>query len=134
MLSPLLLPPLKEGMAQYTWLALLNDPNQDIWSYYELLWINPIVFDDFLVSILQVPLVDKSLIMNVYKGYNLLIFHPVLQKTCHYSLEGEYLALSSDGDYATLLLEHDILIFVFTRGQMCQFDSYITWKSFLVSL
>ena len=38
-------------------------------------------FDDHLVVILQLPIVDKSLIMNIYKVYNLPILHPVLQKT-----------------------------------------------------
>ena len=32
-------------MAQHSCLALPHDPNQDIWSYYKLLLINPIVFD-----------------------------------------------------------------------------------------
>ena len=40
--------------------------------------------------------------MNVYKVYNLLILHPVLQKTLQYSVEGKYLLFSSDGGYATL--------------------------------
>ena len=73
-------------MAQHTELALPNDPNKYISSYYELLQVNPIVFDDHLVVILQVPLIDK-----VYKVYN----SPV-------TLD-EYLALSSDGDHATLI-------------------------------
>ena len=47
-------------------MALPNDPNQDMWSYYELLNIKLVVFDDHLVVIWQVPLVDKSFIMNVY--------------------------------------------------------------------
>ena len=39
------------------------------------------VFDYHLVVILQAYLVDKSFIMNEYKVYNLLVLHPVLQKT-----------------------------------------------------
>ena len=65
-------------MAKYIQLALSNDPNQDTWSYYEPILINPLVFDDPLVVILQV---DKSLIMNVYKVDDLPMLHPVFQKT-----------------------------------------------------
>ena len=36
-----------------------------------------IVFDGHLVIILQVPLVDKLPIMNLYKVYNCPILHPV---------------------------------------------------------
>ena len=58
--------------------------------------------------ILQIQLVDKSLIMNVYKAYNLSILHIVPQKAFYYSLEGEYLALSSDSHYVTIPSECDI--------------------------
>ena len=53
--SPLLLSPsalrkslenIKRGMTQHPQLALSKDPNIDISSYYELLQINPVVFDD----------------------------------------------------------------------------------------
>ena len=40
-------------MAQHSWLTLPNDPNQDIWNYYKLLWIIPIIFYDHLVIFLQ---------------------------------------------------------------------------------
>ena len=53
--------------------------------------------------------------MDEYKGYNLPILHPVLQKVFQYSLEGEYLALSYDGDYAMIALEHDILTYVLLK-------------------
>ena len=42
-------------------LALPNDPERDIRYYCKLLWISPILFEDHLVAILQVSLVDKSL-------------------------------------------------------------------------
>ena len=56
----------EKGIAQHPQLALPNGPNEDIWCYNGLFQINPIVFDYHLVMMLQVPLVDKSLIMNVY--------------------------------------------------------------------
>ena len=74
-------------------------PSEDIWSYYELLWINLIVFDYHLAVILQEHLVDKSLIRNMYKVYNFPILHPVLQKTFWYSVEVEYLPLTSNSNY-----------------------------------
>ena len=49
----------------FGWLNQMN-PNQDISSYYELHQLNQIIFYDHLVIILQVPMVNKSLIMNVY--------------------------------------------------------------------
>ena len=55
-----------------------------LWSYYDLLQINPIVFDAHLVVILQTPLINKSLIMNVHEVYNLPILDPTVQT--HFSL------------------------------------------------
>ena len=45
-----------------------------------------------------------------------------MHKTFQYSVEGEYLALLSDGDYATLPSEKDMLICAITREYICQFD------------
>ena len=68
---PLLLPPsilremldnIERGMAQHPHLALPNDPNQDLWSYCKLLQINPVVFHDHLIIILQVPLLISHLL------------------------------------------------------------------------
>ena len=65
-------------MAQHPPLASPSDPDKDIWSYLELLQVSPFAFDDHLVVILQVPLLEKSLIMNLY---SLPILRPVLKKT-----------------------------------------------------
>ena len=69
--SPLLVSPsnptevlenIKRCIAKHPQLALPNNPNKDIWNYYELLLTKLIVFDNHLVISLQVSLVDKSLI------------------------------------------------------------------------
>ena len=73
-------------MDQHPWLALPNDPDTDICNYYEFLLVGPIVFDDHLVVILQMPLVDISLIMNVYKVNNLPVLHSILKKPFQYFL------------------------------------------------
>ena len=54
--------------------------------------------------------------------------NPILQKVFWYSLEVKYLDLSSDGDYVTIPLWHNILTCVFTEGHMYQLGSafYVT--------
>ena len=110
-------------MLLYIQLALPNNPTQDLWAYFELLSISPKVLHDHLVIVLQVPLVDKSPIMYVYKVYNLLILHPAWQKAFHHYVDGEYLALSSDSCYGTISSEYDMLTRVFTRDHMCENDT-----------
>ena len=60
-------------MAQHPMLALPNDPDEDKWKYYEWFQINPTIFDDHLVLMPPVSLVNESLDMNVYKVCNLTI-------------------------------------------------------------
>ena len=71
---------IKRSIAWYFLVASPNTPDKDIWSYYELLLVSPVDTDEHLVVIIQVPLVDKSLIMNVYEVYHFPILHPVLKK------------------------------------------------------
>ena len=58
----------------------------------------------------------------MYQVVNLPILHSALQNIFHYSVKCEYLALSSDGDYATIPSECDMLTCIFTRGHICQFS------------
>ena len=120
-------------MAQHLWLAL---PDKDMWSYYELLWISPIVFGDHLVIILQVPLVDKSFVMTMSNVHNLAILpmlHPTLWKTFHFSLESEYLALSSNVAYTIIPSECAMQTSVFTEGHVLIWYCIIShWKGFIV--
>ena len=106
-------------MAEHHHLALPNNHNEGIWSYYEFLQVCPIVLDGHLVIILKVPLIDKSFVMNVNKAYNLPILHCIFQQAFQYSLQGEYFVISSDSDYATLASEQAVLLCVLTKGHMC---------------
>ena len=94
--NPLVLPPeslrqvlksIKEEMEQNPRLTLPYDPDQDIWSYYSIMRVSPIIMDDFLLLILTVPLVDKSLQMDLYKVHNLPGLHPKLNIQSTYQLE-----------------------------------------------
>ena len=73
--------------------------------------------------ILEVTLIKKSLVTNVYKVYSLPILHPILQKVFEYLLEEEYLAFSIDDDYAIIPSGHAILTCIFTKRHMCQLDT-----------
>ena len=126
--NPLLIPPdalrgvlacIKEDMKRNPRLQLPEDPNVNIWKYYPIMKITPIVMDDFLLIILTIPLTDQSLEMNLYKIYNLPALHPELKAEFTYELEGEYLAISKNKLYATLPTARDIRICKGTGGYLC---------------
>ena len=126
--NPLLIPPdalrevlahIKDDMKWNPRLQLLEDPNVNIWNYYPIMKITPVVMDDFLLIILTIPLTDQSLEMNLYKGYNLPALHPELKVEFTYELEGEYLAITKNKLYAALPTAREIRICKGTGGYLC---------------
>ena len=85
-LNPMIIPPdiLKkilhniEDIKSHARLKLCEDPETNMWSYYRMIKLTPIVLEDYLMLILTVPLIDQSLHMNLYKVYNLPMLHPTL--------------------------------------------------------
>ena len=126
--NPLLIPPdalrgvlahIKDDMKRNPRLQLPEDPNINIWNYYPIMKITPIVMDDFLLIILTIPLTDQSLEMNLYKVYNLPALHPELKVEFTYELEGEYLAITKNKLYAALPTAREIRICKGTGGYLC---------------
>ena len=126
--NPLLIPPdtlravlahIKDDMKRNPRLQLPEDPNVNIWNYYPIMRITPIVMDDFLLIILTIPLTDQSLEMNLYKVYNLPALHPELKVELVYELEGEYLAITKNKLYAALPTAREIRICKGTGGYLC---------------
>ena len=126
--NPLLIPPyalrgvlahIKDDMKRNPRLQLPEDPNVNIWNYYSIMKITPIVMDDFLLIILTIPLTDQSLEMNLYKVYNLPALHPKLKVEFTYELEGEYLAITKNKLYAALPTAREIRICKGTGGYLC---------------
>ena len=126
--NPLIIPPdslrkvlahVKEDMKRNPRLQLPEDPNFNIWNYYSIMKITPIVMDDFLLIILTIPLTDQSLQMDLYKIYNLPALHPKLKVEFTYQLEGEYLAIMKNKLYAALPTAAEIRICKGTEGYLC---------------
>ena len=110
---------IKDDMKRNPRLQLPEDPNVNIWNYYPIMKITPIVMDDFLLVILTIPLTDQSLEMNLYKVYNLPALHPELKVEFTYELEGEYLAITKKKLYAALPTAREIRICKGTGGYLC---------------
>ena len=126
--NPLLIPPdalrrvlahIKDNMKRNPRLQLPEDPNVNIWNYYPIMRITPIVMDNFLPIISTIPLTDQSLEMNLYKVYNLPALHPKLKVEFTYELEGEYVAITKNKLYAALPTAREIRICKGTGGYLC---------------
>ena len=118
-LNPLIIPPdmlryvleqVKDGIQSNTRLVLSEDPTQNIWTYYNIIKVTPIVMDNYLMDV------------NLYKVYNLPMLHPQLQIQVEYQLKGAYFAKHMHGMYATIPKETDIKLCMMSQGHLCMFD------------
>ena len=112
----------REGIRSNARLALSEDPSENIWIYYNIIKVTPLVIDDFLMVILTIPLIDSSLNVNLYCIHHLPMLHPTLEIQVEYELEGTYFATHMHGMYATIPKETYIKLCMMTQGYLCMFD------------
>ena len=119
-------PPLREllaeaekEMAHNPQLELPYKIDTDIYKYYTVMKITPVVVGDVMAMLLTIPLIDKSLKMNVYKVHNLPALDPELKVASEYVLEGEYLAIDEHGLYVALPDAREIQICLTSQGGLC---------------
>ena len=119
-------PPLREllaeaerEMAYNSRLELPYNIDTDIYKYYTVMKITPVVVGDVMAMLLTIPFIDKSLKMNVYKVHNLPALDPELKVASEYKLEGEYLAIDEHGLYVALPDAREIQICLTSQGGLC---------------
>ena len=129
--NPVLLPPdklrallkrVRNKMKENQRLVLPEDPDKNIWAYYQFMTLNPIILDNCLLVVLTIPLLDTSLQIDLYQAYSLVGLHPKLKVAYQYQLEGEYLGIANKGLYVMLPSARDIEICKATGGYYCFFD------------
>ena len=129
-LNPLIIPPdilknilhrIEEDIKSCARLKLCEDPETNVWSYYGTIKLTPIVLEDYLMLILNVPLIDQSLHMNLYKVYNIPMLHPTLHVHAQYEIENLYLATVMDGMFITLPNALDVKLCLMMNGHLCMF-------------
>ena len=130
-LNPMIIPPnilrnilqeVQKDIKTNARLKLPDDPVTNIWSYYGMTKLTPIVLENYLMLVLTVPLIDTSLQMNLYKINNLLTVHPQLQIQANYELEGCYFATLKHNMYVALPDKENIRLSIVTKGHLCLFN------------
>ena len=87
--------------------------------------ITPIIMDDFPLIFSTIPLLDKSLQVDVYKSYNLSALLLALGVKFSYTAEGYYLAVSKHGLYVLFPTEHDIHSCMATQIYLCMMNQVL---------
>ena len=101
-------------------LRLPYDPQtQDIWKYYEVMKVIPIILDKMLVILLTIPVLDKSLELNIYRVHNLPSIPPGQEVAATYQLEGDYFAIGRHGVYVTIPTERSVQLCIESSLAIC---------------
>ena len=72
---------------------------------------------------IKIPLIDLDSGMNLYKIYNLPIYHHDIGKSLKYQLEGTNLAVTKDNRYATLLTDAEFITCTLAEGHFCNLNT-----------
>ena len=81
--------------------------------------ITPVVVGDVLSMLLTIPLIDRSLQVNVYRVHNLPALQTKLGVAAEYILEGDYLAVNQHGLYVVLPDAREMQICLTSQGGLC---------------
>ena len=104
-------------------LNLLEDPNENIWHYYKFLSITHTTHNDKIIMLIKIPLIDQDSSLDLYKIYNLPVFHPEINKEITYQIESQTLAVSSDRNYITIPTESEFIECTLASGHFCNIRS-----------
>ena len=115
-------------------LRLPYDPRAGgIWKYYSVIKITPIVMDKMLVILMTIPVLDKTLELNIYQVHNLPAIPPGQEVAALYQLESKYFAIGKHGMYVTLPPEQSVRVCLQTELAICILEQalypikHITW-------
>ena len=107
-------------------LKLPVEPTKDeIYQYYQIMSASAVMYDEMLLCILHVPLVDRSKAFQVFKIHNLPLPLPPLNKQMRHKLDHQYLAISTDKLYVTFPTAEEIFSCRMSIGSFCEINNAI---------
>ena len=125
---------IKDHMRTNPRLRLPYDPRAGgIWKYYSVIKVTPIVMDRMLVILMTIPVLDKTLELNIYQVYNPPAIPPGQEVAALYQLESKYFAIGKHGMHVTLPTEQSVRICLQTHLAICILEQalypikHITW-------
>ena len=97
----------------------------EIYQYYQIMSASAVIYDEMLLCILHVPLVDRSKTFQVFKIHNLPLPLPPLNKQMRHKLDHQYLAISTDKLYVTFPTAEEIFSCRLSIGSFCEINNAI---------
>ena len=115
-------------------LRLPYDPRTEgIWKYYSVIKVMPRVVDKLLVILMTIPLLDKTLELNIYRVHNLPVIPTGQEVEATYQLESKYFAIGKHGIYVTLPTTQSVRTCIQSELAICILEQalypvrHVTW-------
>ena len=105
----------------------------EIWKYYSVIKVISIVMDKMLVILMTIPVLNKTLELNIYQVHNLPTVPPGQEIEALYQLENEYFTIGKHGLYITLPTEQSVRMCLQKELAICVLEQalypvkHITW-------
>ena len=113
-------------MRSHPKLKLPVEPTKaEVYQYYQIMSASAVMYDEMLLCVLHVPLVDKSKAFQVFKTHNLPLPLPSLNKQMRHKLDHQYLAVSTDKLYVTFPTAEEIFSCRMSIGSFCEINNAI---------
>ena len=103
----------------------LEPTKNEIYQYYQIMLASAVIYDEMLLCVLHVPLVDRSKTFQVFKIHNLPLPLPPLNKQMRHKLDHQYLAISTDKLYATFPTAEEIFSCRMSIESFCEINNAI---------
>ena len=103
----------------------LEPTKNEIYQYYQIMSASAVIYDEMLLCVLYVPLVDRSKTFQVFKIHNLPLPLPPLNKQMRHKLDHQYLAISTDKLYVTFPTAEEIFSCRMSIGSFCEINNAI---------
>ena len=99
--------------------------SKTVYQYYSLTRFEITIMRQYVIGVLEIPLVDRNRRFTLLQLHNLPIPVPGTHLQVQYAFLPKYLAIDSSGQYVAYPTEEEILACSITRGGFCELNTAI---------
>ena len=132
-LTPEMIPPsqlleilkeVKEDIRDHPKLSLPEDLTEVlIYKYYKIIKFEVTIENDFMLGVLQTPLIETNKRFRLYKLYNLPLPLPGTNLQVQYNIHHQYLAITKGDQYVAFPSAQEIMGCQLTSGAFCELNT-----------
>ena len=104
-------------------LKLPGDFREDIWSFYAIIRVQPILRNHVIILVCTIPLQDTATQLDIYRVHSLPTIHGPSSIMAEYRLEGKYFAVSKDRTWVAIPQEETMFLCEASGQHVCHLNA-----------